>query len=87
MTKIQVKNEPPVCDCCERKVKETSSRPVLIGCDAMLCKDCWHEWYDSGITEVESLKAAVRKRHGEFGGEADLSEVYGRRANNLGAGI
>lgn len=79
MTKTRELDQPPVCDCCERKVRETSSKPVLIGCDAMLCKDCWYEWYDSGECDPVKLGKRVRDTKGVHGGEANLTEIYERR--------
>lgn len=68
--------EPPVCYCCERNVKETSSKPILIGCDAMLCKDCWYEWYDSGEVDPAKIGKKVIETKGMLGGEANLISIY-----------
>jgi hypothetical protein len=86
--------EPPICDCCKRKVKSTSSKPFLLGAPDMLCKDCWGQWYDpdyeTGNTR-EGIGDATIRKHGHFGGEADLTEILEarkQRADNwLGEGI
>ena len=70
---------PPVCDCCERMVMETSSKPVLLGCDAMLCTDCWYEWYDGDCStedgsgrSSERIKENVLRECGRWGGHAGI---------------
>ncbi len=82
---------PPVCDCCERKVRERNSKPFLLGCDAMLCKDCWYWWYDEAWKNSDDIKKGVWEKHGEFGGEANLTAILMKRLEsadlNKGAGI
>jgi hypothetical protein len=69
-------DSPPRCECCRRLVKETSARPLLLGCDDMLCKDCWCEWYDGDSTNPQRIGEQVRRKFGKHGGTALLmSEV------------
>ncbi len=77
--KTVVLDEPPVCDCCERQVMSTSSRPFLLGCDAMLCTDCWYEWYDGDCSNEDGsgrcpirMKENVLREHGRWGGHAGI---------------
>lgn len=64
-------DEPPTCDCCERRVKETAIRPVMCP-DSHLCRDCFYEWYENGLIDSITVKEAVWKHRGQFGGEADI---------------
>lgn len=70
MTKTYV-NDPPVCECCHRKVHETFSKNICT--ESNICRDCFYEWYEGGSTDPEVIKVGVWKKHGEFGGEANLS--------------
>jgi len=60
-TITKIMKTKPKCDVCDRRVLETSSRPILIGCDDMLCRECWLAWYDSGIVNKKKLKNYVLK--------------------------
>lgn len=58
---------------------ETSSKPILIGCDAMLCTDCWYEWYDGDCStedgsgrSSEKIKANVLRECGQWGGHGGI---------------
>lgn len=64
----------PICDCCERSVRKKGSKPILAGCDDMLCQDCWYAWYDMNITDKKALKAYVIDKHGMTGGAANLGD-------------
>lgn len=75
-TKVVRCKRPPTCDCCRRLVKEKSSKPILLGCDAMLCKDCWFAWYDGGTTDPEEIRLNVLREHGEYGGQSGLGQEY-----------
>lgn len=73
MTKIKKSDIMPICDCCGRGVKEKSSKPILIGCNDMLCKDCWHEWYDGGFNNPLKLKKHVINKFGQYGERGGVS--------------
>lgn len=64
--------DPPVCECCERKVWETAIRPLMSKTVAV-CTDCFRAWYEHGETDPRLLNELVWKIHGEFGGQANLT--------------
>lgn len=66
----------PVCGCCDRKVRQTKWLKIVSDERRMLCNDCLHEWYDGGHDgDSEKIKAGVLSTHGQFGGEANLTEL------------
>lgn len=82
--------DPPVCDCCQRRVLERTAKAMLGSMD-MLCTDCWHAWYDGEGSNPEGgqdpgmIKAAVLKKHGLYGGAANLTAPLLRFYDQQGA--
>jgi hypothetical protein len=68
--------EPPVCDCCGRKVIKTRWLSIVSDNKTMLCDDCLDEWYDGGHDgNTEKIKAGVLEKYGQYGGSANLTEI------------
>src|SRR6185503_9402233 len=58
---------PQKCGCCERSASECDLRRLtrvheVWKLPEFMCRDCFVEWYDGGLTDPEAIKARVLGR-------------------------